>query len=202
MKFIEESAAVFWQTKTLKRIACESHLQHRRQWGSCHISMRVLHLIKVKLSEIVVKNFYYCSVKIVLKSHEHVPRVDKTLLLNAYIDSLIISPVSYLVVSLEGRAMHLATLVQEAEQRVLELQAQVRNEGPGEREGSDRERQLKAWEWRLRLFRRMQTGFEHASKNVFSKGFSGSWWKLLRLYFWCFIISHTHLRWWASRWVS
>ncbi|XP_028332922.1 ankyrin repeat and fibronectin type-III domain-containing protein 1 isoform X2 [Gouania willdenowi] len=66
-------------------------------------------------------------------------------------------------VSLEGRAVHLATLVQEAQQRVLELQAQVRNEGPGEREVSDRERQLKAWEWRLRLFQRMQTGFEHAN---------------------------------------
>ncbi|XP_069011849.1 ankyrin repeat and fibronectin type-III domain-containing protein 1 isoform X1 [Embiotoca jacksoni] len=65
-------------------------------------------------------------------------------------------------VSLEGRAVHLATLVQEADQRVLELQAQVRNEGPAEQEGSDRERQLKAWEWRLQLFRRMQTGFEHA----------------------------------------
>lgn len=69
------------------------------------------------------------------------------------------------VVSLEGRAVHLATLVQEAEQRVSELQAQVRSEGPSEREGSDQERQLKAWEWRLRLFRRMQTGFEHASKD-------------------------------------
>ncbi|KAI9536640.1 hypothetical protein NQZ68_031714 [Dissostichus eleginoides] len=66
------------------------------------------------------------------------------------------------VVSLEGRSVHLVTLVQEAEQRVSELQAQVRSEGPCEREGSDRERQLKAWEWRLRLFRRMQTGFEHA----------------------------------------
>uniref|UniRef100_A0A8C2Z7A9 Fibronectin type-III domain-containing protein n=1 Tax=Cyclopterus lumpus TaxID=8103 RepID=A0A8C2Z7A9_CYCLU len=66
-------------------------------------------------------------------------------------------------VSLEGRAVHLATLVQEAERRVSELQAQVQSEGPGEREGSDRERQLKAWEWRLRLFRRMQTGFEHAN---------------------------------------
>ncbi|XP_078793470.1 ankyrin repeat and fibronectin type-III domain-containing protein 1 [Oryzias latipes] len=66
-------------------------------------------------------------------------------------------------VSLEGRAVHLATLVQEAEQRVSEHEAQVRNEGLGERDGSDRERQLKAWEWRLRLFRRMQTGFEHAS---------------------------------------
>lgn len=68
------------------------------------------------------------------------------------------------VVSLEGRAVHLATLVQEAEQRVSELQVQVGGEAPGEREGSDRDRQLKAWEWRLRLFRRMQTGFEHASK--------------------------------------
>ncbi|KAK7919712.1 hypothetical protein WMY93_010996 [Mugilogobius chulae] len=66
-------------------------------------------------------------------------------------------------VSLEGRAVHLATLVQEAEQRVSELQAQVRSEGPSERDLSDRERQLKAWEWRLRLFRRMQSGFEHAS---------------------------------------
>ncbi|XP_068610755.1 ankyrin repeat and fibronectin type-III domain-containing protein 1 [Brachionichthys hirsutus] len=66
-------------------------------------------------------------------------------------------------VSLEGRAVHLATLVQEAEQRVSELQARVGGEGPGEREGSDQERQLKAWEWRLRLFRRMQAGFEHTN---------------------------------------
>lgn len=71
----------------------------------------------------------------------------------------------FLVVSLEGRAVHLATLVQEAEQRVSELQAQVRSEGPSEWEGSDPDRQLKAWEWRLRLFRRMRTGFEHASKS-------------------------------------
>lgn len=78
---------------------------------------------------------------------------------------MLFSPMCFLVVSLEGRAVHLATLVQEAEQRVSELQAQVRSEGPGEREGSDQERQLKAWEWRLRLFRRMQTGFEHASKT-------------------------------------
>lgn len=68
------------------------------------------------------------------------------------------------VVSLEGRAVHLATLVREAEQRVGDLQAQVRSEFPGEREASDHERQLKAWEWRHRLFRRMQTGFEHTSQ--------------------------------------
>ncbi|KAG7459785.1 hypothetical protein MATL_G00214410 [Megalops atlanticus] len=66
-------------------------------------------------------------------------------------------------VSLEGRAMHLEKLLQEAEQRVAELQPQVASEGPGEREASDRERQLKAWEWRHRLFKRMKTGFEHAS---------------------------------------
>lgn len=74
--------------------------------------------------------------------------------------------VCFPVVSLEGRAVHLATLVQEAEQRVSELQVQVGGEAPGEREVSDRDRQLKAWEWRLRLFRRMQTGFEHASKTL------------------------------------
>lgn len=58
--------------------------------------------------------------------------------------------------------MHLATLLREAEQRVAELTAQVAGEGPGEREASDRERQLQAWEWRHRLFKRMKTGFEHA----------------------------------------
>ncbi|KAJ3607823.1 hypothetical protein NHX12_024874, partial [Muraenolepis orangiensis] len=63
-------------------------------------------------------------------------------------------------VSLEGRTLHLSTLLQEADQRVSELQAQLGGEGPGEREGS--ERQLKAWGWRQRLFRRMKTGFEHA----------------------------------------
>ncbi|XP_030626060.1 ankyrin repeat and fibronectin type-III domain-containing protein 1 [Chanos chanos] len=65
--------------------------------------------------------------------------------------------------SLEGRAVHLATLVQEAEHRVSELVAQVTGEEPSEREGSERERQLKAWEWRLRLYKRMQTGYQHAS---------------------------------------
>ncbi|KAF3704505.1 Ankyrin repeat and fibronectin type-III domain-containing protein 1 [Channa argus] len=75
-------------------------------------------------------------------------------------------------VSLEGRALHLATLVQEAEQRVSDLQAQVHSEGPSEQEGSDQERQLKAWEWRLRLFRRMQTGFEHAMSWSCAPSFS------------------------------
>lgn len=64
-------------------------------------------------------------------------------------------------VSLESRAMHLATLVREAEQRVGELTAQVVNEVPGA-DGSEKEKQLKAWEWRYRLYKRMKAGFEHA----------------------------------------
>lgn len=69
-----------------------------------------------------------------------------------------------LVLSLEGRAAHLASLVQEAEHRIAELVAQVTGEEPGEREESNRERQLKTWEWKLRLYKRMQTGYTHASE--------------------------------------
>ncbi|XP_077075368.1 ankyrin repeat and fibronectin type-III domain-containing protein 1 isoform X2 [Siphateles boraxobius] len=65
--------------------------------------------------------------------------------------------------SLEGRAAHLASLVQEAEHRIAELVAQVTGEEPGERGESNRERQLKTWEWKLRLYKRMQTGYTHAS---------------------------------------
>ncbi|RXN02234.1 ankyrin repeat and fibronectin type-III domain-containing 1-like protein [Labeo rohita] len=65
--------------------------------------------------------------------------------------------------SLESRAAHLASLVQEAEHRIAELVAQVTGEEPGEREESNRERQLKTWEWKLRLYKRMQTGYTHAS---------------------------------------
>nr|XP_014346428.1 PREDICTED: ankyrin repeat and fibronectin type-III domain-containing protein 1-like [Latimeria chalumnae] len=64
-------------------------------------------------------------------------------------------------VSLESRALHLSTLVREAEQRVNELTAQVVNEAPNV-DCSEKEKQLKAWEWRYRLFKRMKAGFEHA----------------------------------------
>ncbi|XP_071066655.1 ankyrin repeat and fibronectin type-III domain-containing protein 1 isoform X2 [Dasypus novemcinctus] len=64
-------------------------------------------------------------------------------------------------VSLESRAMHLNTLVQEAQERVNELSAQVQNEGFS-LDNTEKEKQLKAWEWRYRLYRRMKTGFEHA----------------------------------------
>ncbi|NXI22198.1 ANKF1 protein, partial [Sterrhoptilus dennistouni] len=64
-------------------------------------------------------------------------------------------------VSLESRSLHLSTLVREAEQRVNELMAQVVNEAPNA-DCSDKEKQLKAWEWRFRLYKRMKAGFEHA----------------------------------------
>ncbi|XP_030906121.2 ankyrin repeat and fibronectin type-III domain-containing protein 1-like isoform X1 [Melopsittacus undulatus] len=64
-------------------------------------------------------------------------------------------------VSLESRSLHLSTLVREAEQRVNELTAQVVNEAPNT-DCSNKEKQLKAWEWRYRLYKRMKAGFEHA----------------------------------------
>lgn len=63
--------------------------------------------------------------------------------------------------SLESRSLHLSTLVREAEQRVNELTAQVVNEAPNA-DCSNKEKQLKAWEWRYRLYKRMKAGFEHA----------------------------------------
>ncbi|XP_061329776.1 ankyrin repeat and fibronectin type-III domain-containing protein 1-like isoform X3 [Pezoporus flaviventris] len=64
-------------------------------------------------------------------------------------------------VSLESRSLHLSTLVREAEQRVNDLTAQVVNEAPNA-DCSNKEKQLKAWEWRYRLYKRMKAGFEHA----------------------------------------
>ncbi|KAJ7397676.1 Ankyrin repeat and fibronectin type-III domain-containing protein 1 [Pitangus sulphuratus] len=64
-------------------------------------------------------------------------------------------------VDVESRSVHLSTLVQEAQQRVTELSAQVGNEGLGS-DTTEREKQLKAWEWRSRLYQRMKAGYEHA----------------------------------------
>uniref|UniRef100_UPI00398E82D6 ankyrin repeat and fibronectin type-III domain-containing protein 1-like n=1 Tax=Pristiophorus japonicus TaxID=55135 RepID=UPI00398E82D6 len=63
--------------------------------------------------------------------------------------------------SLESRSLHLTTLVRESEQRVNELTTQVVNEAPSA-DCTDKEKQLKAWEWHYRLFKRMKAGFEHA----------------------------------------
>lgn len=64
---------------------------------------------------------------------------------------------------MESRSVHLSTLVQEAQQRVTELSAQVMSEGFGT-DNSEKEKQLKAWEWRYRLYKRMKAGYEHASE--------------------------------------
>ncbi|XP_063286649.1 ankyrin repeat and fibronectin type-III domain-containing protein 1-like isoform X1 [Pelobates fuscus] len=63
--------------------------------------------------------------------------------------------------SLESRSLHLSTLVREAEQRVNDLTAQVVNEAPNA-DCTEKEKQLKSWEWRYRLYKRMKAGFEHA----------------------------------------
>uniref|UniRef100_A0A6I8NE69 Fibronectin type-III domain-containing protein n=1 Tax=Ornithorhynchus anatinus TaxID=9258 RepID=A0A6I8NE69_ORNAN len=64
-------------------------------------------------------------------------------------------------VSLESRALHLATLVREAGQRVQDLAAQGTGAAAGP-DGAEREKQLSGWTWRQRLYQRMQAGFEHA----------------------------------------
>ncbi|KAI2658354.1 Ankyrin repeat and fibronectin type-III domain-containing protein 1 [Labeo rohita] len=65
------------------------------------------------------------------------------------------------IVSLESRDAHLSALVQEAQRRASELSTQVMRESLS-LETSDKEKQLKAWEWRCKLYKRMRTGFEHA----------------------------------------
>ncbi|XP_076855664.1 ankyrin repeat and fibronectin type-III domain-containing protein 1 isoform X2 [Brachyhypopomus gauderio] len=63
--------------------------------------------------------------------------------------------------SQESREAHLSALVQEAQRRASELSTQVMRESLS-LEPSDKEKQLKAWEWRCKLYKRMRTGFEHA----------------------------------------
>ncbi|XP_066422078.1 ankyrin repeat and fibronectin type-III domain-containing protein 1 [Molothrus aeneus] len=64
-------------------------------------------------------------------------------------------------VTVESRSVHLSMLVQEAQQRVTELSAQAASEGLGT-ESTEREKQLRGWEWRARLYQRMKAGYEHA----------------------------------------
>ncbi|KAM6474336.1 ankyrin repeat and fibronectin type-III domain-containing protein 1 isoform 1-T1 [Liasis olivaceus] len=65
------------------------------------------------------------------------------------------------VVNVESRSIHLSNLVQDAQQRVNDLSAQVMSESLGT-DSSEKEKQLKAWEWRYRLYKRMKSGFEHS----------------------------------------
>ncbi|XP_062416101.1 ankyrin repeat and fibronectin type-III domain-containing protein 1 isoform X3 [Pungitius pungitius] len=61
----------------------------------------------------------------------------------------------------EGREAHLSALVLEAEQRASELASQAQMEGVS-LEVCQRDRHLRAWEWRSKLYRRMAAGLQHA----------------------------------------
>ncbi|XP_029619864.1 ankyrin repeat and fibronectin type-III domain-containing protein 1 [Salmo trutta] len=64
-------------------------------------------------------------------------------------------------VSVESREAHLGSLVIEAERRAGELAAQAQRDGLS-LEACDKDKQLRAWEWRSKLYKRMTTGFQHA----------------------------------------
>uniref|UniRef100_A0AAZ3SS09 Fibronectin type-III domain-containing protein n=1 Tax=Oncorhynchus tshawytscha TaxID=74940 RepID=A0AAZ3SS09_ONCTS len=64
-------------------------------------------------------------------------------------------------VSVESREAHLGSLVIEAERKAGELAAQAQREGLS-LEACDKDKELRAWEWRSKLYKRMRTGFQHA----------------------------------------
>ncbi|XP_034049193.1 ankyrin repeat and fibronectin type-III domain-containing protein 1 [Thalassophryne amazonica] len=64
-------------------------------------------------------------------------------------------------VSVESREAHLNSLVMEAERRAEELAAQAQRDGLS-LEACHKDKALRAWEWRSKLYKRMRTGFQHA----------------------------------------
>ncbi|XP_037610455.1 ankyrin repeat and fibronectin type-III domain-containing protein 1 isoform X2 [Sebastes umbrosus] len=64
-------------------------------------------------------------------------------------------------VSVESREAHLSSLVSEAERRAADLAAQAQKDGLS-LEACQKDKQLRAWEWRIKLYKRMRTGFQHA----------------------------------------
>ncbi|XP_028287886.1 ankyrin repeat and fibronectin type-III domain-containing protein 1 [Parambassis ranga] len=64
-------------------------------------------------------------------------------------------------VSVESREAHLSSLVVEAERRAADLAAQAQRDGLS-LEACHKDKQLRAWEWRCKLYKRMRTGFQHA----------------------------------------
>lgn len=68
------------------------------------------------------------------------------------------------VVSVESREAHLSSLVLEAEQRAADLAAQAQKDGLS-LEACHKDKQLRAWEWRSKLYKRMKTGFQHARES-------------------------------------
>lgn len=72
---------------------------------------------------------------------------------------------SVVVVSVESREAHLSSLVVEAELRAADLAAQAQRDGLS-LEACHKDKQLRAWEWRSKLYKRMKTGFQHARKST------------------------------------
>ena len=68
------------------------------------------------------------------------------------------------VVSVESREAHLSSLVVEAERRADELAMQAQKEGLS-LDACHKDKQLRAWEWRSKLYKRMRTGFQHARES-------------------------------------
>ncbi|XP_039991816.1 ankyrin repeat and fibronectin type-III domain-containing protein 1 [Xiphias gladius] len=64
-------------------------------------------------------------------------------------------------VTVESREAHLSSLVVEAERRAADLAAQAQRDGLS-LEACHKDKQLRAWEWRSKLYKRMRTGFQHA----------------------------------------
>ncbi|XP_054619090.1 uncharacterized protein ankfn1 isoform X2 [Dunckerocampus dactyliophorus] len=63
--------------------------------------------------------------------------------------------------SAESREAHLSALVAEAEQRASDLAARAQRDGLS-LEACHKDKQLRAWEWRCKLYKRMKSGFQHA----------------------------------------
>ncbi|XP_077594883.1 ankyrin repeat and fibronectin type-III domain-containing protein 1 isoform X1 [Stigmatopora nigra] len=61
----------------------------------------------------------------------------------------------------EKREAHLETLVAEAEQRAADLCARAQKDGLS-LEACHKDKQLRAWEWRCKLYKRMKSGFQQA----------------------------------------
>lgn len=71
---------------------------------------------------------------------------------------------SVAVVSVESREAHLNMLVLEAERRVTDLAAQAQRDGRS-LEACQKDKQLRTWEWRTNLYKRMKMGFQHARET-------------------------------------
>lgn len=67
--------------------------------------------------------------------------------------------------SAESREAHLAALVAEAEQRAADLSARAQRDGLS-LEACHKDKQLRAWEWRCKLYKHMTSAFQHARETA------------------------------------